>query len=123
MPKRRLDPWQPPLLNLINRAAEHTEIAHPDRFHWDLVRDVPIRLLDPPSREAYEFDPDAEDEDEVQQNLDRYDDLVRLLIDEGHEPWPVVVDAHGFVLDGYHRLAVLSDHGVKAVDVIWVRKK
>lgn len=121
--KRQLDPWLPPLLDLINHAAEHTEITYPDRFRWDLVRGVPIRLLDPPSRETYEFDPDAEDEEDIQQNLDRYDDLVRQLIDEGRAPWPIVIDAGGMILDGYHRLAVLSDHGVKTVDVIWVRKK
>ena len=112
---------------VLRYAAGFPEVSHPNDYTWYMIRRVPIELLDPPSRESYaEQDPDLDEEEaeeSVEQNLDRYDDLARVLIREGQRPWPVVLDARGMVLDGFHRLAVLSDHGKKHVDVLWVLPK
>lgn len=115
--KTEVDPGE--FKAILCGAAKWDEVLKPQNYKWFLVRNVPIRLLDPPSREYYEQDPFAEDEEDRRQNLERYDELVRLLIVERRPVWPIVLDKRGAILDGFHRLAVLSDHGKKSVKVLW----
>jgi hypothetical protein len=124
-PKFRVNPNQILLRKILDKVAREDvpEFMHVHRYHWDLVRNVPIMLLNPTSRKMYELDTDAEDEDDIQQNLDRYADLVLQLIVKSNAIWPILVDEHGLILDGYHRLAVLSDHGSTHVDVIQIRPR
>jgi hypothetical protein len=107
-------------VHLIANAESFPEFTAPLKFHWVFVPNVPIKLLEPGFREQYETDFTL-DEDEIDQNLERYDAIDDLLATE--EPWPIVVDEGGLVIDGNHRLAVLSDRGAKTVDVLWVRSK
>lgn len=118
--KERVDPRS--YGDLIKKAVKFPEFKAPSRYTWDLVHGVPIGALNPGSRFDYETDPESDDE-EAGENLARYDRLVELLVHEGKKPWPVVVGQDGEVIDGYHRLAVLSDHGAETVDVLWVRPK
>lgn len=67
-------------------------------------------------------DPESDDE-EAGENLERYYRIEALLVHQGKKPWPIVVGQDGEVIDGYHRLAVLSDSGAEEVDVLWVRPK
>jgi len=107
---------------LIKKAVKFPEFKSPSKYTWDLVRGVPIHDLDPGSRFDYEVDPDS-DAKEVRQNLRRYDQVEGLIVYQHQEPWPIVIDQHGGVIDGNHRLSVLADHGVEEVDVLWVRPK
>jgi hypothetical protein len=118
--KARVDPKS--YADLIKKAVKFPEFKSPTKYTWDLVHGVPIHALDPGSRFDYETDPESDDE-EAGENLARYDRLVELLVHQGKRPWPIVVGQDGEVIDGYHRLAVLSDHGTEKVDVLWVRPK
>jgi len=118
--KVRVDPKS--YADLIQKAVTFPEFKSPSKYTWNLIRGVPIAYLNPGTRVDYELDPESDDE-EVGENLARYDRLVELLVHEGKKPWPVVVGQDGEVIDGYHRLAVLSDHGAEAVDVLWVRPR
>ena len=118
--KKRVDPKS--YGDLIQKAVKFPEFKSPSKYTWDLIRSVPIHHLNPGSRFDYETDPESDDE-EAGENLARYDRLVSLLVHQGKKPWPVVVGQDGEVIDGYHRLAVLSDNGAEEVDVLWVRPK
>jgi hypothetical protein len=118
--KERVDPAR--YAGLVAKAVKFPEFSSPSKYTWDLVRDVPIHYLNPGSRIDYEMDPESDDE-EVGENVARYDRLVDLLVYQGKRPWPIVVGQDGEVIDGYHRLAVLSDNGAESVDVLWVRPK
>lgn len=119
--KERIDPKS--YRDLVEKAVKFPEFKSPSRYTWDLIRGVPIRHLDPGSQFDYETDPESDDDEEAGENLARYRRLEELLIDEGRKPWPIVVNQDGHVLDGYHRLAVLNDHDVETVDVLWVRPR
>lgn len=118
--KERVDPKS--LGDLIKKAVKFPEFKTPSKYTWDLIRGVPIDHLDPGSKFDYETDPESAD-DEVDENLARYYRIEALLIHQGKKPWPVIVNQDGDVIDGHHRLAVLHDHGVQTVDVVWVRPK
>jgi len=122
VPRRKVRADPKSYADLIQKAVKFPEFKSPSKYTWDLIRGVPIGYLHPGTRVDYELDPESDDE-EVGENLARYDRLVDLLVHEGKKPWPVVVGQDGEVIDGYHRLAVLSDHGTEAVDVLWVRPK
>jgi len=108
--------------DLIKKAVKFPEFKSPSKYTWDLIRGVPIHELDPGSKFDYETDPDLDDE-EIAENLERYYQVETLIFHQGKKPWPIAVGRDGEVIDGYHRLAVLSDHGVDTVDVLWVRPK
>ena len=118
--KERVDPKS--FDDLIQRAVKFPEFKTPSKYTWDLIRDVPIHELDPGSKFDYELDPESDDE-EAGENLARYYRVETLLFHQGKKPWPVVVNQDGDVIDGHHRLAVLSDHDVDSVNVLWVRPK
>jgi hypothetical protein len=118
--KKRVDPKS--FRDLIQKAVKFPEFKAPSKYTWDLIRGVPIRELDPGSKFDYETDPESNDE-EAGENLARYHRVEALLVHQGKKPWPIVVGQDGAVIDGHHRLAVLSDHGAETVDVLWVRPK
>ena len=118
--KERVDPKA--FAKLIKEAVKFPEFKSPSRYTWDLIRDVPIHYLDPGSRDDYETDPDSSDE-EIDENLTRYDRVAALLTRRKKKPWPIVVNQDGAVIDGYHRLAVLADHEIADVDVLWARPR
>lgn len=117
-PVVRVDPSDYPA---IFAAEKWLEILNPTAFEWYLLRDVPIERLRPGTRTDWREDCDLDEED-IEENEARYD-LIEALIDSGESPWPVIADERGLVLDGYHRLAVLNDHGAESVDVLWVRER
>lgn len=118
--KERVDPKS--YGDLIKKAVKFPEFKSPSKYTWDLIRGVPIHELNPGSKFDYETDPESDDE-EAAENLVRYYRVEALLVHQGKKPWPIVVGQDGEVIDGYHRLAVLSDHGAENVDVLWVRPK
>lgn len=118
--KERVDPKS--VRDLIQKAVKFPEFKTPSKYTWDLIRGVPIHELDPGSKFDYETDPESDDE-EAGENLARYHRVETLLFHQGKKPWPVVVNQDGDVIDGHHRLAVLSDHNVDQVDVLWARPK
>ena len=107
---------------LIQKAVKFPEFKTPTRYTWQFIRGVPINELDPGSKFDYEIDPESDGE-EAGENLSRYYRIERLLYHQGKRPWPIVVNGDGDVIDGFHRLAVLSDHGTETVDILWVRPK
>lgn len=115
--KKRVDPKS--YSDLIQKAVQLPQFKTPSKYTWDLIRGVPITDLEAGSKFDYEDDPESDDE-EVGENLARYH-RIEALIQQGKKPWPVVVDQDAAVIDGYHRLAVLSDRGANKVDVLWVR--
>ncbi len=104
------------------RAAKSFSLAtrRPDEWRWYLVRGVPISVLDEegvgiPTLADFEYE---ESEDDVL----RYRILHKKLALRGEKPWPVVVSPEGEILDGIHRLSVLSDAGVEKIDVLWAAR-
>ena len=108
--------------DLIKKAVKFPEFKTPSKYTWDLIHSVPIHELDPGSKFDYEADPESDDE-ETSENLARYSRVEALIFHQGKKPWPVVVNQDGNVIDGHHRLAVLSDRNVNRVDVLWARPK
>ena len=107
---------------IFRASAKFEETRHPKKYKWMLVRDVPIAIFQPPSLDDYTSDPDVTEE-EMDENVERYNYLYKLLIERGEKPWPVVVAPEGLVLDGYHRLAVLFDADRETVDVLWAASR
>ena len=102
----------------MSEAWPETRERH--KYNWFLQQAVPLDTLPAPSPEDWELDPDL-DEDEIEENVQRYEDI-RALLEQGAALWPVVVDEHGFVLDGYHRMAAALSVGLEAVDVLMARR-
>lgn len=102
-------------------SEQFLEIIHRDNYDWYLSRSVPIARLKPQTFSSWSEDPDL-DEEEVEENEARCQEIERLL-DSGKEVWPVLAEESGFILDGFHRLAVLNDRGARTVDVLWARSR
>lgn len=108
--------------HVFSESVEWPETKHPDEFDWFLIRAVPVHRFGPMTRESWRNDPDLDD-DEMDMNEFRYDEIYNILFYHEDEAWPVVVDSRGFVLDGYHRLACMNDLSIKTVDVLYPRER
>lgn len=96
------EPWDP--------------IRWPENHDWFLIKDVPLRHFPEISVDDIS---DVESFDERHEHYDRYLEI-RKLLENGGEPWPVIVASNGMVLDGFHRLAAMKDLKRKTVDVLYV---
>lgn len=103
---------------MLRKAEPTNETRKPQLYRYYLIRNFPLKLLRPWSRSDYENDVDASAR-EIAQNLRRYDRVADLLR-AGEAVWPILVSRDGFIIDGYHRAAVMRDAGVGKVDVVVV---
>ena len=113
--KRRVD-WHD-YAEVFKHSASWEEIENRNEYDWFLTKGVPISLFPYMSKDVWSEDPDLDD-DAICENEERYE-AVESAIDSGDDVWPIVVAESGFILDGYHRLAVMNDMGFKTVDVLW----
>jgi hypothetical protein len=107
--------------HVLKASEPWPEIVTPDLWSWRLARNVPIKLLEPPTEDDWRMDP-AVDDDEVEENISRYE-TIKGILKAGGGLWPIVVSEAGFILDGYHRLAAAYSLNPKAtVDVLWASR-
>lgn len=105
-----VNPDEPWLAEIIRKAERFEEIKHPRKYTWTMYAGVPIEYLEPGTLNDYVTDGSKKD-------VRRYREIKKLM-KAGGDPWPILVDQYGFVLDGYHRLAAMSDLGEKEVKVV-----
>jgi hypothetical protein len=120
-PKREVSSATRSVAAILARSVQWRAVQEIAKRRVYLVRGVPIALFAPASRNVYAFGEGADDsgDSDEMSHLERYDAIADKL-KRGGKPWPVLVDVQGAILDGFHRLAVLSDLGVKYTDVLWI---
>ena len=114
LPRVRLSPLDAPWAEIFRRSEPWPAVvaALEGEGEWWLIRDVPLSVFASQTPDAGDYVTDG-DEDGV-----RRCEVIAVALGAGDRPWPLIVEGD-FVLDGYHRLAVVSDHGDESIDVIW----
>lgn len=114
LPRTKAAPLDPAYRPIFRRSEPWAEVlaARKDRNSWWLIKDVPIALFGAkvPSVDGYATDGDDDGVNRCQ--------MVSLELGDTGKPWPLLVSG-GFILDGYHRLAVVADRGDRVIDVLW----
>lgn len=105
-----VNPDEPWLTEIIRKAEKFEEIKQPRKYTWAMYAGVPIEYLEPGSLQEYQAEKNKK-------GVKRYM-AVKKILQAGGEPWPILVDEYGFILDGYHRLAAMSDLGEEEVKVV-----
>jgi len=105
-----VNPDEPWLAEIIRKSERFEEIKQPRKYTWAMYAGVPIEYLEPGSLQEYQSE-------KGKKGVRRYM-AVKKILREGRDSWPILVDQYGFILDGYHRLAVMNDLGEKTVKVI-----
>lgn len=111
LPGRVIDDPEGEFPEAFRYAADFEEVARPRDFVWVFLAAVPVSWLRPATRADYEGEVFAAGDDELEdaeESLRKYEESAALF-EQGAVPPPILLDARGFVLDGLHRIAALSD--------------